>query len=173
MKTNRTWAECLQEFEAFKQKHQGRFIGIHPCYPCGFCLSVEEYMKFRSEGRNTDIIAGYCESGRNTHENVRAFANIGIDHTLGLTTPREGYYKVVSVCGDTLTCYYNHDRGDAFLQEEVEISSKPFFNRASIGPKTTINIGDVICVDSTTLVELSYNGKPYTSYKVVWKFYKP
>jgi hypothetical protein len=171
MKTNRTWEQCLQEFEVFKQKNQDRILKIIPYFPLGFCLSVEEYLRFKSEGRNTDIIAGYCESGKNTHENVRASANWGIEHTLGLTTPRKGYYKVLAIDGEMLTCYYNHDRGDAFLQEEVEISSKPFFNRASIGPKATIKVGDIIQVDDTKLVERTWNGSSYTTYSVTWRFY--
>jgi hypothetical protein len=181
MKTNRTWAECQRAWESLKESlrnsdqiNQMIYNSIcegHRWPLVGVCLSIEEYERFTREGRNLKEIGGYCESGMQTHEDVRLFKNVGM-HELGLTTPRKGYYKVVRINGETMTCYYNHDRGDAFLPEEVEINKKPLFNRASVGPKhTEIRVGDVIRVEDTTLVEQSYNGSTYTSYKVVWGLY--
>lgn len=183
MKTNRTWAECLEAWENYKEEMRTstdpiiRNVLYKPIADgvkipmIGICLSVEEFQRFTKEGRYLDQIMGYCESGAQTHDDVRKSMNMGIN-TIGLTTPRKGYYKILAIHGDNLICYYNHDRGDAFLQEEVEISSKPFFNRASIGPKTTIKVGDIIHVDNTKLVERTWNGEKYSTYSVTWNFYR-
>lgn len=184
MRTNRTWATCLQDWENYKEKLRNsadplvRKIFYEPInkgikWPMiGICLSIEEYQRFVAEGRRIEDIMGYCESGKQTHEDVRLAKNVGMS-TIGLTTPRNGFYKVVAVSGDDITCYYNHDRGDAFLDETVEISSKPLYNKASVGPKAyRIKAGDIIKVEDVDLVELTYNGNPYSTYKIIWDFYK-
>ena len=95
---------------------------------------------------------------------------------IGLYTPRQGYYKVVGIEGEgnetMVVCYYNLFSSDEFLEEEdekVRVKQKPLFNKHSscAGP---IDVGDIIHVKSTELVEDIYNGQTYQAYKIIWKF---
>jgi hypothetical protein len=182
MKTNRTWEQCLQAWVSYKenlrtQGNAGAHIYEQICkgirWPMiGVCLSVKEYQRFTREGHNLDQIMGYCESGSQIHDHVRMYKNTGIEHTLGLSTPRKGFYAVIGINGGDLICYYNHDQGDDFLPEEVVINRSPLFNKASQGPTyDDIKVGDIIQVDDTKLVERTWNGSSYTTYSVTWRFY--
>ena len=104
MTSDRTWAECLQTWENSKEnlRTSSNDVVRSVIYPpvargvrvplVGICLSISEYQRFKREGRNLDEIMGYCESGNDVHEEVRRAKNMGIINSIGLTTPRKGFY---------------------------------------------------------------------------------
>lgn len=194
----RTWDNCMAEWEDYLKKlkesdkpgnqhlyntlinHKG--VGIGKLFgPLGIELTVEEYKRFKAEGRPLQDIQYWCQSGEDIHEMVRAGINnqhYSTDDYLSIRAPRKGYYKVVELEPvsqeelewSVLKCYYNYKTPKAFLDEIVEINYKPFTNKVSIGPKhRKIKIGDIIHVKEDTVL---INGDNYNSYRVVWKIIK-
>ena len=158
--------------------------------PNASLVSIDDWQLCYKNGidlASTDI---YCESGKRTHDRVRESYNcrvVGIrptydnenerqkhlDDTIGLKTPRKGFYKIINISedGKMLNCYYNFKRGNAFLDEIVEINRKPFYNNASVGPKQDIiQVNDIIEVKDTDLVDIEYDGLPDKAYRIIWDF---
>lgn len=90
----------------------------------------------------------------------------------GKYTPRKGYYKILDVRNYInspeektpdiyLLAYYSRDFTTDFIEEDIVITSRPFFNRVSVGPKIDIQVGMIIHVKEE--VEVVQN-----SYRVVW-----
>ena len=171
----RTWDECLKEWAENKLDSRIKnMFGIH--------LTIEEYNIFKKEKRNIEQIHGWCNSGKYIHEMERLCSHLpssdnpsGVGNNIGLKTPRKGFYRVIDVLDDkecTLVCYYNYHDPDEFVEEEVEISSRPLYNKASIGPKDhLLRVGDLLHVkEDVQLVEAKYDGKVYTTYKIVWDY---
>ena len=142
--------------------------------PIGICLTAEEYKRFKAEGRDFKRIHAWCWSGREMHNMVRL--NLNTPHMLktgenllGLQTPRKGIYKVVGINENILQCYYLADEvlnaeGELdFLDEIVEINSRPLYNYYSSGPKGhELKIGDIIRVLDNQLKKLHLSeGKTY------------
>ena len=150
--------------------------------PIGVCLTIAEYNQFKSEKRDLQKIQGWCYSGKSYHATVRLFSHFpngndstGVGNMIGLKTPRRGFYRIIDVLDDkerTLVCYYNYQNSDEFVDEEVEISSKPLYNKASIGPKEhLLKVGDILHIkEDVQLVEEKYDGEVYTAYKIVWDY---
>lgn len=189
----RVWEECVAEWEKCKQGFKSNKAiydmieaGSVPASfpPIGVCLTTAEYNQFKSEKRDLQKIQGWCYSGKNFHATVRLFSHFpngndstGVGNMIGLKTPRKGFYRVIDVLDDnerTLVCYYNYHDSDEFVEEEVEISSKPLYNKASIGPKDhLLRVGDILHVkEDVQLVEAKYEGEIYTAYKIVWDYEK-
>lgn len=190
---NRTWKECVDQWEAQKQYYTSSETRLHKSIaellnkglvpssfpPFGIELTVFEYKEFKKEGRDIKSIEGWCESGIYIHQCVRRRHNSGLDffdensNWMGERTPRKGFYKVISKSDDgkILNCYYNYKRGNAFLEEIVEINRKPFCNKASVGPKQDIiQVNDIIEVKDTDLVDIEYDGLPDKAYRIIWDF---
>lgn len=186
--SKRSWEECeqlwrqeydrlaKQETEAasiiYKMLSQGSVPSSMP--PIGICLTAEEYKRFKAEGRDFKRIHAWCWSGREMHNMVRL--NLNTPHMLktgenllGLQTPRKGIYKVVGINENILQCYYLADEvlnaeGELdFLDEIVEINSRPLYNYYSSGPKGhELKIGDIIRVLDNQLKKLHLSeGKTY------------
>lgn len=148
----------------------------------GIHLTIDEYNIFKKENRNIEQIHGWCNSGKYIHEMERLCSHLpssdnpsGVGNNIGLKTPRKGFYRVIDVLDDkecTLVCYYNYHDPDEFVEEEVEISSRPLYNKSSIGPKDhLLKVGDILHVkEDVQLVEAKYDGKVYTAYKIVWDY---
>jgi len=147
--------------------------------PIGICLSSEEYIRFKEEGRDFKKIHAWCWSGHEMHERMRLHLNSPInlqnEYCVGLKTPRKGIYKVVEKNDVMLRCYYlgkdvrNEKNELDFLAEIVEINSNPLFNYNSVGPKDySIEVGDIIRVDDNKLVSSPrFNSKTYA---ITWSF---
>lgn len=192
--TNRTWEECIDQWEAQKQYYTSSETRLHKSIaellnkgqvpssfpPFGIELSVSEYKEFKKDGRDIKSIEGWCESGIYIHQCVRCRHNFGKDffdensNWMGERTPRKGFYKIISISDDgkTLSCYYNYKRYNAFYEEIVEINSKPFYNKASVGPKQNIiQVNDIIEVkENAQLVVCYYGGNHYKAYSIIWEF---
>ncbi len=177
----RTWEEVNAEYRAYFEKRQKENPNIqnknggtpleYP--PFGIELSIQEYSQFKKEGRTIHSWMFWCKSGNEIHELARLYGPIS---GIGLSTPRQGYYKVVEIEGEgndtMLVCYYNLFSPNEFLEEEdekVRVKQKPLFNKRSscAGP---IDIGDIIHVKSTELVEDMFDGRTYQAYKILWEF---
>ena len=178
---SRTWEEVNAEYRAYFEKRQKENPNIQnknggtplEFPPFGIELSIQEYSQFKKEGRTIHSWMFWCKSGNEIHELARLYGPIG---GIGLSTPRQGYYKVVEIEGEgndtMLVCYYNLFSPNEFLEEEdekVRVKQKPLFNKRSscAGP---IEVGDIIHVKSTELVEDIYNGRTYQAYKIKWEF---
>ena len=178
---SRTWEEVNAEYRAYFEKRQKENPNIQnknggtplEFPPFGIELSIQEYSQFKKEGRTIHSWMFWCKSGNEIHELARLYGPIG---GIGLSTPRQGYYKVVEIEGEgndtMLVCYYNLFSSDEFLEEEdekVRVKQKPLFNKHSscAGP---IDVEDIIHVKSTELVEDIYNGRTYQAYKIKWEF---
>lgn len=146
--------------------------------PIGICLTAEEYVRFKAEGRDFKRIHAWCWSGHDIHERMRLHLNpVNIQHEycVGVKTPRKGLYKVIEKHDAMLRCYYlgkevRNDQNELdFLEETVEINSSPLFNYNSIGPKDySIEVGDIIRVDDNRLVSSPrFNSKTYA---ITWSF---
>lgn len=179
--TMRTWEEVNAEYRAYFEKRQKENPNIQnknggtplEFPPFGIELSIQEYSQFKKEGRTIHSWMFWCKSGKEIHELARLYGPIG---GIGLSTPRQGYYKVVEIEGEgndtMLVCYYNLFSPNEFLEEKdekVRIKQKPLFNKrsSSAGP---IDIGDIIHVKSTELVEDMFDGRTYQAYKIIWEF---
>ncbi len=171
----RSWEECLKEWDENKLDYRVKsMFGIH--------LTIDEYNIFKKENRNIEQIHGWCNSGKYIHEMERLCSHLpssdnpsGVGNNIGLKTPRKGFYRIIDVLDDkerTLVCYYNYHDSDEFVEEEVEISSKPLYNKASIGPKEhLLKVGDILHIkEDVQLVDEKYNGEFYTAYKIVWEY---
>lgn len=179
--------EILQYYAEELERHKNnKYIRLlHPNLPL---VPIDDWKLCYDNGidlASTDI---YCESGKRTHEKVRESYNLNVigvhptydneneqrahwGDTIGLKTPRKGFYKVIRISDDgkILNCYYNFKRGDAFLEELVEINREPFYNKSSIGPKhALIQVNDIIEVMDTRLSENIYEGQSYKAYCIVW-----
>lgn len=178
---SRTWEEVNAEYRAYFEKRQKENPNIQnknggtplEFPPFGIELSIQEYSQFKKEGRTIHSWMFWCKSGNEIHELARLYAPV---NSIGLSTPRQGYYKVVGIEGEgnetMLVCYYNLFSSDEFLEEEdekVRVKQKPLFNKHSscAGP---IDVGDIIHVKSTELVEDNYNGRTYQAYKIIWEY---
>lgn len=177
----RTWEEVNAEYRAYFERRQKENPNIQnknggtplEFPPFGIELSIQEYSQFKKEGRTIHSWMFWCKSGNEIHELARLYGPIG---GIGLYTPRKGYYKVVGIEGEgndaRLVCYYNLFSSNEFLEEEdekVRVKQKPLFNKRSscAGP---IEIGDIVHVKSTELVEDIYDGRTYQAYKIIWEF---
>ena len=177
----RTWEEVNAEYRAYFERRQKENPNIQnknggtplEFPPFGVELSLQEYSQFKKEGRTIHSWMFWCKSGNEIHELARLYGPIG---GIGLYTPRKGYYKVVGIEGEgidaRLVCYYNLFSSNEFLEEEdekVRVKQKPLFNKRSscAGP---IEIGDIVHVKSTELVEDIYDGRTYQAYKIIWEF---
>ena len=177
----RTWEEVNAEYRAYFERRQKENPNIQnknggtplEFPPFGIELSLQEYSQFKKEGRTIHSWMFWCKSGNEIHELARLYGPIG---GIGLYTPRKGYYKVVGIEGEgndaRLVCYYNLFSSNEFLEEEdekVRVKQKPLFNKRSscAGP---IEIGDIVHVKSTELVEDIYDGRTYQAYKIIWEF---
>lgn len=177
----RTWEEVNAEYRAYFERRQKENPNIQnknggtplEFPPFGIELSLQEYSQFKKEGRTIHSWMFWCKSGNEIHELARLYGPIG---GIGLYTPRKGYYKVVGIEGEgndaRLVCYYNLLSSNEFLEEEdekVRVKQKPLFNKRSscAGP---IDVGDIIHVKSTELVEDMYDGRTYQAYKIIWEF---
>lgn len=181
--------EIIKYYANELEKHRNRSCAFF-FHPNAALVSVDDWQLCYKNGldlASTDI---YCESGKRTHEEVRKSYNskvVGIrptydnenerqkhlGDTIGLKTPRKGFYKIISISedGKILKCYYNFRRSKAFLEEIVEINRKPFYNNASVGPKQEIiQVNDIIEVKDTDLVDIEYDGLPDKAYRIVWDF---
>ena len=171
----RSWEECLKEWDENKLDYRVKsMFGIH--------LTIDEYNIFKKENRNIEQIHGWCNSGKYIHEMERLCSHLpssdnpsGVGNNIGLKTPRKGFYRIIDVLDDkerTLVCYYNYQDSDEFVEEEVEISSKPLYNKASIGPKGhLLRVDDILHVkEDVQLVDEKYDGEVYTAYKIVWEY---
>lgn len=171
----RSWEECLKEWEENKLDYRVKnMFGIH--------LTIDEYNIFKKEKRNIEQIHGWCNSGNYIHEMERLCSHLptkdnpsGVGNNIGLKTPRKGFYRIINVLDDnerTLVCYYNYHDPNEFVEENVEISSRPLYNKVSIGPKDhMLRVGDILHVkEDVQLVESKYNGELYTAYKIVWDY---
>ena len=177
----RTWEEVNAEYRAYFEKRQKENPNIqnkkggtpleYP--PFGIELSIQEYSQFKKEKHTIHSWMFWCKSGKKIHELARLYGPIG---GIGLSTPRQGYYKVIEIEGEgndtMLVCYYNLFTPDEFIKEEdekVRIKQKPLFNKRSscVGP---IEVGDIIHVKSTELVEDMFEGRTYQAYKILWEF---
>lgn len=175
-----------EELEKYTNSKICHFIG--PNHPL---VSIDDWKLCCDNGIDlASSHAIYCESGKKTHNAVRESYNLNVigvhptydneneqrahwGDTIGLKTPRKGFYKVISISDDgkILNCYYNYKRGNAFLEEIVEINREPFYNKSSIGPKhELIQVNDVIEVIDTRLSECVYEGQSYKAYRIVWGF---
>lgn len=186
--SKRSWEECEQlwrlEYDRFaKQETEASSViykmlsqGLVPSSmpPIGICLTAEEYKRFKAEGRDFKRIHAWCWSGREMHETVRMTLNTPYmakcgENIVGIQTPRKGIYKVVGINDTILQCYYlgedvrNEDDELDFLDEIVEINSRPLYNYYSKGPKRhEIEIGDIIRVQDNQLIKLHLSeGKTY------------
>lgn len=101
-----------------------------------------------------------------------------LGHKLANKTPigahivGKGYYKIVGiknnyplpsgVFDEVLVTYYSkHFRTD-FLEEEILINARPFYNNASIGPKSQLKVGMILHIkEDTTVVNKTY--------RIVWE----
>lgn len=177
----RTWEEVNAEYRAYFERRQKENPNIQnknggtplEFPPFGIELSLQEYSQFKKEGRTIHSWMFWCKSGNEIHELARLYGPIG---GIGLYTPRKGYYKVVGIEGEgndaRLVCYYNLFSSNEFLEEEdekVRVKQKPLFNKRSscAGP---IEIGDIVHVKSTELVEDIFDGRTYQAYKIKWEF---
>ena len=177
----RTWEEVNAEYRAYFERRQKENPNIQnknggtplEFPPFGIELSFQEYSQFKKDGHTIPFWMFWCKSGNEIHELARLYGPIG---GIGLYTPRQGYYKIVGIEGEgndtMLVCYYNLFSSDEFLEEEdekVRVKQKPLFNKHSscTGP---IDVGDIIHVKSTELVEDIYNGRTYQAYKIIWEF---
>lgn len=189
----RSWEECVAEWEKCKQCFKSNKaiydmieVGSVPASfpPIGVCLTIAEYNQFKREKRDLQKIQGWCYSGKSFHAAVRLFSHLpnnlnttGVGNMIGLKTPRRGFYRIIDVLDDkerTLVCYYNYHDSEEFVEEEVEISSRPLYNKSSIGPKDhLLKVGDILHVkEDVKLVEAKYDGEVYTTYKIVWDYEK-
>ena len=187
----RSWDECVAEWEKCKQSFKSNKAifdmidaGSVPASfpPIGVCLTIAEYNQFKREKRDLNKIQGWCYSGKSYHATVRLFSHLpnnlnttGVGNMIGLKTPRKGFYRIIDVLDDkerTLVCYYNYQDSDEFVEEEVEISSKPLYNKASIGPQDhLLKVGDILNVkEDVQLTEGTYDGEVYTAYKIIWDY---
>lgn len=177
----RTWEEVNAEYRAYFERRQkenpniqnknGGTLLEYP--PFGIELSIQEYSQFKKEGHTIHSWMFWCKSGKEIHELARLYGPIG---GIGLSTPRQGYYKVVEIEGEgndtMLVCYYNLFSPFEFLEEEdekVRVKQKPLFNKHS-SSAGQIEIGDIIHVKSTELIEGMYDGRTYQAYKIIWQF---
>ena len=177
----RTWEEVNAEYRAYFERRQKENPNIQnknggtplEFPPFGIELSFQEYSQFKKDGHTIPFWMFWCKSGNEIHELARLYAPV---NSIGLSTPRQGYYKIVGIEGEgndtMLVCYYNLFSSDEFLEEEdekVRVKQKPLFNKHSscAGP---IDVGDIIHVKSTELVEDIYNGRTYQAYKIIWEF---
>jgi hypothetical protein len=177
----RTWEEVNSEYRAYFERRQKENPNIQnknggtplEFPPFGIELSFQEYSQFKKDGHTIPFWMFWCKSGNEIHELARLYAPV---NSIGLSTPRQGYYKIVGIEGEgndtMLVCYYNLFSSDEFLEEEdekVRVKQKPLFNKHSscAGP---IDVGDIIHVKSTELVEDIYNGRTYQAYKIIWEF---
>lgn len=177
----RTWEEVNSEYRAYFERRQKENPNIQnknggtplEFPPFGIELSFQEYSQFKKDGHTIPFWMFWCKSGNEIHELARLYAPV---NSIGLFTPRQGYYKIVGIEGEgndtMLVCYYNLFSSDEFLEEEdekVRVKQKPLFNKHSscAGP---IDVGDIIHVKSTELVEDIYNGRTYQAYKIIWEF---
>ena len=177
----RTWEEVNSEYRAYFERRQKENPNIQnknggtplEFPPFGIELSFQEYSQFKKDGHTIPFWMFWCKSGNEIHELARLYAPV---NSIGLSTPRQGYYKIVGIEGEgndtMLVCYYNLFSSDEFLEEEdekVRVKQKPLFNQHSscAGP---IDVGDIIHVKSTELVEDIYNGRTYQAYKIIWEF---
>lgn len=193
----RSWEECerlWQEKYSEYAKQETEFAKIiFPLLECnhepstmppiGICLSSEEYMRFKEEGRDFKKIHAWCWSGQEMHATMRmhlnapSMAKIG-EPIVGPLTPRIGIYKVVRMDSDSLYCYYigkdirDEDNNFDFLEEIVEINPSPLYNYYSKGPKDyDIVTGDIIIVTDNQLKQLHLSeGKTYS---ITWRFGNP
>lgn len=180
-KTIRTWEEVNAEYRTYFERRQKENPDIQnknggtplEFPPFGIELSLQEYSQFKKEGHTIPSWMFWCKSGNEIHELARLYGPIG---GIGLYTPRKGYYKIVGMEGEgndqMLVCYYNLFSPNEFLEEEdekVRVKQKPLFNKRSscAGP---IEIGDIIHVKSTELIEDMYDGRTYQAYKIIWQF---
>ena len=111
----RTWEEVNAEYRAYFERRQKENPNIQnknggtplEFPPFGIELSLQEYSQFKKEGRTINSWMFWCKSGNTTHELARLYGPIG---GIGLSTPRQGYYKVVGIEGEgndtMLVCYY-------------------------------------------------------------------
>lgn len=179
--SQRTWEEVNAEYRAYFERRQKENPNIQnknggtplEFPPFGIELSFQEYSQFKKDGHTIPFWMFWCKSGNEIHELARLYGPIG---GIGLYTPRKGYYKVVGIEGEgndaRLVCYYNLFSFNEFLEEEdekVRVKQKPLFNKRSscAGP---IEIGDIVHVKSTELVEDIYDGRTYQAYKIIWEF---
>lgn len=177
----RTWEEVNAEYRVYFERRQKENPNIQnknggtplEFPPFGIELSFQEYSQFKKDGHTIPFWMFWCKSGNEIHELARLYAPV---NSIGLSTPRQGYYKIVGIEGEgndtMLVCYYNLFSSDEFLEEEdekVRVKQKPLFNKHSscAGP---IDVGDIIHVKSTELVEDIYNGRTYQAYKIIWEF---
>jgi hypothetical protein len=133
-------------------------------------------MKIIKKSKNIEI------STPETHEELVS-GNFGHSMNkivgLGLYVPAIGYYKLVEVVNHPIHtdreikqpvyAYFNAESRDNFFGEKVLIEAKFLYNKMSIGDKgVTLKKGMIIQIKRTSLVDASYNGKPYQTYQIVW-----
>ena len=96
-----------------------------------------------------------------------------LGNNTGTYTPNKGFYKIIEVkvyekvpdgrvFEQALITNFDANSSSDFSTEDVLINTRPFFNRASIGPKSTVfKVGMIIHVtEETTLIN--------NTYRVVW-----
>lgn len=151
--------------------------------PCGCEMPVEVFCEFLSKWPEFHLPQyAWCASGKEMHDRVRLSYKYG---TLGVSTPREGYYKIIGE-SEVITdvnrrtsilyhAYYNRYEPvfAEFESQIVKIKSATFYNKASIrlgNNNKGIATGDVIHVTKRTeLVETIFEGETSKSYSVTWE----
>ena len=133
-------------------------------------------MKTISETKNVTI------STSETHEEFVGgkFGHLMNKTGLGFYVPAIGYYKLVEVMNSTIHmdreikqpvyAYFNAESFNSFIEQKVLFEAKFLYNKKSIGDKNvTLKEGMIIHIKDTTLVDAYFNGKPYSTYKIVWE----
>ena len=136
-------------------------------FPAHNIISVDEYMVCRKYNLELEKISCCCESGLEAYRQMLKLYRV----TIGLMsygTPIEGYYKVIGEKDNGYICYYNYRDGESFLEDEIVVHKRPFFNKRSESNVYHISVGDIISVENLSLVEDIFNGEVYKAYKVVW-----
>ena len=71
-------------------------------------------------------------------------------------TPIVGFYKVIRVDNNDVFCYYNSANSDDFVSQEVCINKHQLLAQDSESNRRTINVGDIIHVESLQLINNRY-----------------
>ena len=172
-----TREEWLQEYYAFYEKVEKAEENAEN----GIEMPVEVFCEFLSKWPEFHLPQyAWCASGKEMHDRVRLSYKYG---TLGVSTPREGYYKIVGCEAIknvynkivlAFQAYYNY-REPVFAEfesQKIIILGSPLYNKASsqLGVRKGIAIGDVIHVTKRTeLVETIFEGETSKSYSVTWE----
>jgi len=133
-------------------------------------------MKTISETKNVTIYTP------ETHEEFVGgkFGHLMNKTGLGFYVPAIGYYKLVEVKNSPIHmdreikqpiyAYFNAESFNSFIEQKVLFEAKFLYNKKSIGDKNvTLKEGMIIHIKDTTLVDAYFNGKPYSTYKIVWE----